>query len=153
MGTVLDIFLLLIVRTDSSFSPTQRQLYTGKWRCITFRNFRLYSNSKEKCWFICKTSSVYSVISKNDQPALWSSTQESHFPFPFGNVLTFCHQYRNLHLTVYTLGSFTLCFGPTYVWWLKNSIFRHKVAYVKLHLLSVFWLGRCSLYIFFCHFY
>lgn len=152
MGTVLDIFLLLIVRTDSSFNTTQRQLYAGKWRCITFRNFRLYSNFKEKSWFICKTSSVYSIVSKNDQPALWSSTQESHFPFPFGNVLTFCHQYRNLHLRVYTLGSFTLCFGPTYVWWLKNSIFRYEVAYVKLRLLSVFWLGGCSFYIF-CHFY
>lgn len=76
--TILDIFLLLIVRTDSSFNTT-RQLYTGKWRCITFRNFRFYSNSKEKCWFCCKTSSVYSIVSKNDQPALWSSTQESHF--------------------------------------------------------------------------
>ena len=152
MGTVLYIFLLLIVRTDSSFNTTQRQLYAGKWRCITFRNFRLYSNFKEKCLFICKTSSVYSIVSKNDQPALWSSTQESPFPFPFGNVLTFCYQYRNLHLTVYTLGSFTLCFGPTYVWWLKHSIFRFDVAYVKLRLLSVFWLGGCSFYIF-CHFY
>ena len=152
MGTILDIFLLLIVRTDSSFNTTQRQLYTGKWRCITFGNFRFYSNSKEKCWFICKTSSVCSIISKNDQPALWSSTQESHFPFPFGNVLTFYYQYRNLHLTVYTLSSFTLCFSPTYVWWLKNSIFRYKIAYVKLCLLSVFWFGGCSFYIF-CHFY